>query len=285
MRFWPASPIYQVALGVLLPVVLAVLALAGVLAFPRAPHPQARMWVKHIAAAKPPPAKHAIAPISAFTLEQRLSPGQALNRWNPLIAQASRKFDVPQAWIRAVMAAESGGRTLSGENRPIVSPAGAMGLMQLMPDTYNDMRVQYGLGPDPQDPHDNVFAGAAFLRRLFLSYGYPAMFSAYNDGPGNVADRLLRGSLLPEETRSYVLDITRALANGTGLHGVKTKFTRPDGTPVWIDAATVVAVRAALPGEYAPGVQSVITAGRIHQGVRENVVAAKAILRAHGGGI
>jgi hypothetical protein len=285
MRFWPASPIYRVALGAVLLVVLAVLALTGVPAFRKEPHPATHIAVKHVAAAKPLPPKRSAAPISAFTLEQRLSPGQALNRWNPLIAQASRKFNVPQPWIRAVMAAESGGRTLSGENQPIVSPAGAMGLMQLMPDTYNDMRAQYGLGPDPQDPHDNVFAGAAFLRRLFLAYGYPAMFSAYNDGPGNVADRLLRGSLLPEETRSYVMDITRALASGTGLHGVKTKFTRPDGTPVWIDAATVVAVRAAFPGEYAPGVQSVITAGRIHQGVRENVVAAKAILRAHGGGI
>ncbi|MGZ5937808.1 MAG: lytic transglycosylase domain-containing protein [Rhizomicrobium sp.] len=222
---------------------------------------------------------------SAFDMEQRMTTGQRINRWNRLIAEASRRFSVPQPWIRAVLVTESGGRTMAGENQPLVSSAGAMGLMQLMPDTYRDMRAQYGLGADPQDPHDNIFAGAAFLRRLFLTYGYPAMFAAYNDGPGNLADRLLHGELLPEETRRYAADITKALAGGIGLHGVKTKFTRPDGTPVWIDAAAVASVRAALPGEYAPGVLSVITVGKIHQGVRENVVSAKAILRAHGGGL
>ena len=109
------------------------------------------------------------------------------------------------------------------------------------------------------------------------------MFSAYNDGPGNLEARLRDGGLLPLETRSYANGITHALETGTGLHAIKVKFTRPNGTPIWIDSATVVSVRAALPGEYAPGVLSVITAGRIRQGVCENVARARAILRMRGG--
>jgi len=285
MRPWPISRLFWIA-----PAVAALLGAALLVFAPvRAPHQPVPSPAHHkklaAAGAHPGIAKSHVRIPSAFEQEQQMSAGALLNRWNPMIAEASRRFDVPQAWIRAVMAVESGGRTMAGENRPLVSSAGALGLMQLMPDTYNDMRAQYGLGADPQNPHDNILAGAAFLRRLFLAYGYPAMFGAYNDGPGNFEDRLLRGALLPPETRGYVADITRALASGAGLHGAKARFTRPDGTPVWIDTATVVSVRAALPGEYAPGVLSVITSGRIHQGVRENVVAAKAILRAHGGGI
>lgn len=223
------------------------------------------------------------ARLSAFAREQQMTPRQLLKRWDPTIAEASRRFHVPVPWIRAVMAAESGGRTMSAQDRPLVSSAGALGLMQLMPETYEDMRAAYGLGPDPQNPHDNVLAGAAFLRRLFLTYGFPMMFSAYNDGPGNLEYRLLHRELLPLETRSYVEDITRALLTGRGLHGARASFTRPDGTPVMIDVASVVQVRAALPGEYAPGVNTVITMGRLHQGVRETPAIVKLILRKRGG--
>ena len=111
------------------------------------------------------------------------------------------------------------------------------------------------------------------------------MFSAYNDGPGNLEYRLLHRELLPLETRNYVEDITRALLTGRGLHGARASFTRPDGTAVMIDVATVVQVRAALPGEYAPSVRTVITMGRMRQGVREAPSSVKLILRKHGGGI
>lgn len=243
---------------------------------PQRPSPTAH---RPLTAPGPKTAKRVPPPISAFTLEQRMSPRQLLRRWDETMAAASRRFNVPEPWIRAVMAAESGGRTMLGENQPIVSSAGAMGLMQLMPDTYRDMRVAYGLGKDPQDPHDNIFAGTAFLHRLFVSYGFPAMFSAYNDGPGNLEFRLLHRELLPRETRDYVADITRALLSGGHGYGVKVKFTRPDGSPVTIDSGAVISVRAALPGEYAPGVQSVITFGRMRQGVRENLGTVKSKLR------
>jgi membrane-bound lytic murein transglycosylase B len=238
----------------------------------------------HIPAHKPSTPKKAAAKPSAFDLEQQMSLRQHMTRWDPTIAEAAKKYGVPQPWIRAVMQIESGGRTMLGENQPIKSSMGAMGLMQLMPETYNDMRAQNGLGKDPYDPHDNIMAGAAYLRFLRARYGYPAMFAAYNDGPGNLEARMMGRGLLPLETQNYMVSITNAMTKSGG-RGAMVKFTRPNGAPAMIDAAAVVSVRASFPGEYAPGVQSVITIGRLHQGVRESAAQVKAIIRAHGGGI
>lgn len=258
------------------------------------------LFVRHAppsATKKPSPAVHtaqikivrpkraAIPAPSAFAKEQQMSFAQLMNRWNPDIAEASKRFGVPQNWIRAVIQVESGGRTMLGENQPITSSMGAMGLMQLMPSTYQDMRVEFGLGADPYDPHDNILAGAAYLRWLRARYGYPEMFAAYNDGPGNLEVRLVRGGLLPIETRNYLSSISNSLAGRRGGHGNLVKFTRPNGLPVMIDGGAVIAVRAALPDEYAPGVQSVITIGRTKQGVRESVATTKSIIRFHGGGV
>ena len=222
---------------------------------------------------------------SAFDLEQAMTYRQSMKRWDAFVAEAAKRFNVPQTWIRAVMLAESGGHTMLTETQAMRSNAGAMGLMQLMPQTYDDMRKQYRLGGNPYDPHDNILAGAAYLSFLRARYGYPAMFAAYNDGPGNLEARMQNYGLLPAETRNYVAGVTNTILTGRAGHGAKVKFTRPDGTAVMIDAGAVASVRAAFPGEYAPGVQSVISAGRLHQGVRENLRVARAILRAHGGGV
>jgi soluble lytic murein transglycosylase-like protein len=223
---------------------------------------------------------------SIFGLERQMSFAQLMKRWDPWIAIAAKRFDVPENWIRAVMHIESGGRTMLGENQPITSSAGAMGLMQLMPQTYNDMRVQYRLGANPYDPHDNILAGAAYLRFLRAKYGYPNMFAAYNDGPGNLEARMVDGGLLPVETINYVATITGKLnAGGAGNRANLARFTRPNGEPVMIDGGAVMSVRAALPGEYAPGVLTVITVGKTRQGVRETLAQAKTIIRLHGGAI
>src|SRR6185437_11446900 len=71
-----------------------------------------------------------------------------IDRWQPLIEAASARFGIPANWIRAVMARESAGLTAL-HGGPIVSSAGAMGLMQLMPGTWSDLRARYGLGNDP----------------------------------------------------------------------------------------------------------------------------------------
>ena len=56
------------------------------------------------------------------------------------------------------MRVESSGKVMD------TSQAGAMGLMQVMPVTYDELRARYNLGDDPYDPHDNVMAGTAYLR-------------------------------------------------------------------------------------------------------------------------
>ena len=130
----------------------------------------------------------------------------AVDRWQPLIAASSRRFGLPQSWIRTVMRAESGGR-LTLDGAPITSPAGAMGLMQVMPKTYAAMRVRLGLGPDPYAPRDNVLAGTAYLADMDQRYGYPGLFAAYNAGPERFERYLQDGTPLPHETVQYLARI------------------------------------------------------------------------------
>jgi hypothetical protein len=217
--------------------------------------------------------------------EQHMSLPELMNRWQPLVNEASNRFKVPAAWIRVVIQMESHGRTMLNETQHITSPVGAVGLMQLMPGTYDEMRQQYKLGANRFDPHDNIMAGAAYLSWLHRKYGFPAMFVAYNDGPGNLEAKRNHGRALPAETRNYVAKICAVL--GTAVPGADkakpslARFTRPNGKAVWIDRTSVASVRAALPGEYAKSVKAVITVGKKKQGVRETVTAARAALRVH----
>ena len=146
------------------------------------------------------------------TVEQRLE------RWQPFIAEASTRFGVPMRWIRAVIWAESAGRTML-DGRPITSPAGAMGLMQVMPDTYEEMRRRHDLGRDPHDPRDNILAGTAYLRTLYKRFGFPGLFAAYNAGPGRYQRHLTGGRPLPRETRAYLarLDPSRLATKVAGV--------------------------------------------------------------------
>lgn len=140
-------------------------------------------------------------------------------RWQPLIAVAAARVGLPAAWIEQVMRLESGGRT-SREGRPITSRAGAMGLMQLMPGTWAAMRAELGLGADPHDPHDNIMAGAAYLRRMHDRFGYPGLFAAYNAGPARYADHLATGRALPGETRAYLAALGGAPAGARSRSGL-----------------------------------------------------------------
>lgn len=132
---------------------------------------------------------------------------EPVDRWAGEIAEASSRFAVPASWIRRVMRAESGGRSFVG-GQPVVSRSGAMGLMQLMPGTWRDMRSLLGLGSDPFDPHDNIAAGAGYLRLLYQRFGYPGLFAAYNAGPARYAAFLSGGRALPAETRRYMASLT-----------------------------------------------------------------------------
>ncbi len=232
------------------------------------------------------PAPKLPAPPSDFDKEMAMSPEALMSRWQPLIKEAAKRIQVPPEWITAVIHMESAGRTLMGDNKPITSDMGAMGIMQVLPKTYADMRAQYGLGADPYDPHDNMIAGTAYLKWLDGKYGNPGMFAAYNDGPGNLDAFLTAGRNLPTETHNYVNGISKMLGQPTDQlqQMTKAKFTLPNGAPIEIDAKNVTSVRAPFPGEYAPGVQAVLSLGPKRQGVREDVAAVTAILKAHGGG-
>lgn len=114
------------------------------------------------------------------------------------VAEAALRFSLPPGWILAVIEAESGGRSTA------ISSAGAMGLMQLMPGTWRDIRAELGLGDDPFDPRDNVLAGAFYLRRLLDRFGPRGFLAAYHAGPGRYEQRLVEGRPLPVATRLYV---------------------------------------------------------------------------------
>lgn len=132
----------------------------------------------------------------------------SIDRWSSHIAEASARFGIPATWIRRVMRVESGGQ-LMHDGRPIVSSAGAMGLMQLMPGTWREMRSALGLGGDPHDPRDNILAGSLYLRLMYDRFGYPGLFAAYNAGPARYAAALYGGRPLPSETRAYVARVAR----------------------------------------------------------------------------
>jgi hypothetical protein len=217
---------------------------------------------------------------SAYDEESTMSSSQLLGRWDAAISEASQRFHVPKAWIRAVMAHESGGRTMLGEGKPIVSRAGAVGLMQVLPATYDQMAEQHRLGGNPFDARDNIMAGTAYLHWLHQRYGFPKMFAAYNAGPGRVE----QGGRLPAETRAYVGGITKSLNGKTAKGGLDlVKFTRPDGAVVKINPVQITAIRAALPGEYDWSVKSVLTLGKHRQqGIREDVQVAAAAIRSPG---
>lgn len=164
----------------------AVLVLVGALAFCAGPG---------IAAAQAAPV--ALAPVA--------------DPYAAYIAEAARRFGIPERWIRAVLRAESAGDVRA------ISAAGALGLMQVMPDTWAGLRLRYRLGRDPYDPHDNILAGAAYLREMWDRYGdVAAMLAAYDAGPARYDEHRATGRALPAETRAYVATLS-PLLGGTAV--------------------------------------------------------------------
>ncbi|WP_420873461.1 lytic transglycosylase domain-containing protein [Novosphingobium resinovorum] len=139
--------------------------------------------------------------------------------WQPMIDEASHRFGIPVEWIERVMLAESAGQTVQA-GRPSRSVKGAIGLMQLMPGTWHEIRARLDLGHDPDDPRDNILAGTFYLRMLHERFGYPGLFAAYNAGPARY-ERYLAGTPLPVETIAYLGRVTGTPhAPGTGRPGV-----------------------------------------------------------------
>jgi hypothetical protein len=148
------------------------------------------------------------------------------------IAEASQRFGIPEHWIRAVLRAESAGDVRA------VSMAGAMGLMQVMPDTWTGLRVRHGLGRDPYDPRDNILAGTAYLREMFNRYGnVGAMLAAYNAGPGRYDEHRATGRALPAETHAYVAALAPILG---GAAATERPSSAPPPPPDWRDSPLFV---------------------------------------------
>jgi soluble lytic murein transglycosylase-like protein len=140
-----------------------------------------------------------------------------VNRWDPYVTEASHRFAIPADWIRRVIRLESGGATIL-HGLPIRSPAGAMGLMQVMPGTWREIRQRYSLGSNPDDPRDNILAGTAYMRLVYEQFGYPLLFAAYNAGPGRVTACQQGRGLLPRETRLYLSSVS-----GSPIHFLETR--------------------------------------------------------------
>lgn len=144
--------------------------------------------------------------LSLIALTLAVSPPGDVARWSAEIDAAALRCGIPGEWIARVMQAESGGRTMLG-GRPIRSRKGAVGLMQLMPTTWVELRRDLGLGDDPDLPADNIVAGACYLRRMYDRFGYPGLFGAYNAGPGRYAAWLAGEAALPGETIAYLRNV------------------------------------------------------------------------------
>jgi hypothetical protein len=140
-------------------------------------------------------------------------PGPPEDPWGPYVREAAERFQVPGHWVRAVMHQESGGE------QQATSPVGAMGLMQVMPATYEGLRERYQLGDDPYDPHNSILAGTAYIREMYDRFGSPGFLAAYNAGPDRVDNYLAGRATLPRETVNYVAAITPNLGGDVPRSG------------------------------------------------------------------
>lgn len=191
-------------------------------------------------------------------------------RWEPLIAEAAQRFSIPAAWVREVMRAESAGCAMI-DGRPVVSSAGAIGLMQLMPATWTALRKRHGLGNDPHDPRDNILAGAAYLRELRERFGDAGVFAAYHAGPARYQAHRLRGEPVPVETQRYLARVGTALGvntttDATSLAGLHADRSRDD---------TLFAVDRRASSRWASGMSAAAEA-RLFAAIRHSLHAADA---------
>jgi hypothetical protein len=138
--------------------------------------------------------------------------GRPIDPLADFITEASKRFAVPEHWIRSVMRVESAGEVRARSQK------GAMGLMQIMPQTWSELRARYDLGADPFAPRDNILAGTAYIRELYQRFGAPGFLAAYNAGPTRYENHLATGRSLPDETQDYVA-ILAPMIGGKRVNG------------------------------------------------------------------
>ena len=176
-----------------------------------------------------------------------------IEQWDSLILAAAQRFDFRPAWVRAVIRVESAGCATTKQG-PVRSSAGAMGLMQLMPDTWSRLRERLHLGSDPYDPADNILAGVAYLRELDDAFGPSGAFAAYHAGPQRYEQWLLAGRPLPAATLDYLDRVHEALArmddrlllDSSHTPPSRTPFVDRDSIPLTLDRRSVSGVSQAV---------------------------------------
>jgi soluble lytic murein transglycosylase-like protein len=154
---------------------------------------------------QPLPGRNIDTPIRAF--DQSLQEGQAVESsstpapptLDDIIDRAASRYGVDQELIRAVI------RTESSFDPDAISPVGAQGLMQLMPETAKELGVS-----NPLDAEQNVMGGTRYLRQLLDRYDgdLDRALAAYNWGMGNVERRGMEQ--MPQETRDYLAKVKKA---------------------------------------------------------------------------
>ena len=184
---------------------------------------------------------------TAYAQQAQVERPSRSDPYGAYIAEAAQRFGVPEAWIRAVMRVES-----AGDMRAI-SSAGAMGLMQVMPATWADLRARHRLGANPYDPRDNILAGAAYLREMHDRYGSPGFLAAYNAGPGRY-EEYLAGRPLPAETRAYVAALAPIIGGADALAPVTVAAADPNAwtrSPLFIVQSERAATAVSTAGDRA----------------------------------
>jgi hypothetical protein len=135
--------------------------------------------------------------------------------YESIIQNKSLKYDLDPSLVSAVIKAES------NWNPEAVSSKGAMGLMQLMPETASDMDVE-----DPYDPEDNIEGGTKYLRQLLdlFNGNLKLALAAYNAGPAKV---LKYGDIPPyKETINYVKKVSLYYNKDISIPKYRSKKTK-----------------------------------------------------------
>ena len=124
-------------------------------------------------------------------------PTEVNGSWAEPIRLAASQYGVPEQIIFNMMMAESSGDPWDKNGYPLRSSAGAIGLMQIMPETAKS------LGVDPTDPIQSIYGAAKYLAQLFnMFHDWKLAVAAYNAGPGNV--QKYKGVPPFKETIEYV---------------------------------------------------------------------------------
>lgn len=138
--------------------------------------------------------KRILSTLGTPTVEAAVVPLRPEERYAGIIDAAAAKHNVDPNLVRGVI------KTESNFNQNKVSPAGAIGMMQLMPKTAKGMNI------NPYDVNQNIHGGVQYLAQLIKRYegDYKSALAAYNAGPGNFARSGGNINRLPKETQQYV---------------------------------------------------------------------------------